>query len=171
VAKKQDPAAHSHGFENVDWEMQLSAYRNGGVRHLATATAVAWCGEEHLQKQWQLIFQETGVALGCQALFNYKRHNDLASNNSAPNVNRKIALKMSLFRRVRIIEWPNMWIPCVIQQIQKDWLLDILDLCDSNWAQNTSLSYGHPIAGHLCILLIWVTFRRTFKWLQYFRKE
>jgi hypothetical protein len=28
--------------------MQLPAYQNEGVRHLDTATAVAWRGEEHL---------------------------------------------------------------------------------------------------------------------------
>jgi hypothetical protein len=38
---------------------------------------------------WQLIFQETEVALGYQALFKYKRPDDLASKNTAPNVNRE----------------------------------------------------------------------------------
>jgi len=28
--------------------MQLPAYQNEGVHHLAEATALTWCGEEHL---------------------------------------------------------------------------------------------------------------------------
>jgi len=40
-----DPATQSS-----DSEMQIPAYQNEGVIHLATTTrALAWCGEEHQQ--------------------------------------------------------------------------------------------------------------------------
>jgi hypothetical protein len=48
VAKQLDPAAQSSGCENVEWEMQLPAYQNEGAHNLAAATALTWCGEEHL---------------------------------------------------------------------------------------------------------------------------
>jgi hypothetical protein len=44
-------------------------------------------------QHWQLIFQETAVAFGCQALFKRKRPDDLASNNTALNANRRTTLK------------------------------------------------------------------------------
>jgi hypothetical protein len=36
VAKQTYSAARSNAFENVDWEMQLPAYQNEEVRHLAS---------------------------------------------------------------------------------------------------------------------------------------
>jgi hypothetical protein len=41
VANQLNPAAQSNSFENVDWEMQLPAYKNEEVGHSAAATAVA----------------------------------------------------------------------------------------------------------------------------------
>jgi hypothetical protein len=43
------------------------------------------------------------VTLGCEALFKYKRPDDMASKNAAPNVNRKTVLKMCLRGYLRII--------------------------------------------------------------------
>jgi hypothetical protein len=48
VAKQPDPAVQSSSFENVNWEMQLPAYQNEGLRQLAAATAPVWCEERHL---------------------------------------------------------------------------------------------------------------------------
>jgi len=49
------------------------------------------------------MFQETEVVLGCQTLFKNKRPDDLASNNTAPNANRKVALKMCFCGCMKII--------------------------------------------------------------------
>jgi len=46
------------------------------------------------EQHWQLIFLETEVALGCQAVFRYKQSDELASNNTAPDVNGRTTLKM-----------------------------------------------------------------------------
>jgi hypothetical protein len=83
--------------------MQLPAYQTERVRHIATATALSRCGEEH-QRFWQLIFQETEVQLGYQALFLYKQPGDLAFSNTEPNINRKTALKMCFNGCARITE-------------------------------------------------------------------
>jgi hypothetical protein len=72
MAKKLDPAAHSNGVENFDSELQLPAYQNERV-HLRLSP-----GEErNLFQHWQLIFQKTKVALGCQALLKYEQPDDV----------------------------------------------------------------------------------------------
>jgi hypothetical protein len=50
VAKQPEPVAKSNYFENADWGLQLPFYQNEGMLHLAAATSLAWCGEEHLTK-------------------------------------------------------------------------------------------------------------------------
>jgi hypothetical protein len=41
VSKQMDLTTHSNCFENADWELQLPAYQNDGVRHLVAVTAPA----------------------------------------------------------------------------------------------------------------------------------
>jgi hypothetical protein len=82
VAKQPDPATQSNGFENVDWEMQVPAYQNKGVCHLATATAIDWCGEEHILTTLAAHLPGNRLVLRCQALFKYKWPDELVSKKN-----------------------------------------------------------------------------------------
>jgi hypothetical protein len=69
--------------------------------------------ERNILQHWQLIFQETEVALRCQAFFKYKRPDELVSSHTALNVNRKTAVRPC----VRIIDRPDVWIPWICDSV------------------------------------------------------
>jgi hypothetical protein len=94
VAKELDPSSHFNGFENVDWDMQLAAYQNEGVRHLSAAIAVAWCAEEHLTTLAAYLKGNGGGAWMSGSLQVQGAPMTLNSNNIAPYVNRETVLKM-----------------------------------------------------------------------------
>jgi len=113
------------------------------VRHLAAVTVLARCGEEHLT-HWQLIFQETEVALGYRVLFRYKRPDNLTSN-TAPNVNQKTALTpLILSNPVSSIKL------AISSELLTFGNIDVfVSYSRLKLSPKTPFSYGHPIVEHL----------------------
>jgi len=134
VAKQPDPDAQSNGSEKL---IEKCSY---------LPTKMMWCAillEPQLSSGaernnfWKLIFQETEVALGCQALFTYKRPDGLASNNTAPNSNRKTV--------------PEMFLLLLSNSSGKFKMPIYMYWNFSSRIKHriTSLSYAYRIAGHL----------------------
>jgi hypothetical protein len=89
VAKQPDPAAQCNGFQNVDWDMQLNVYKIKRCAILLQPQLSPDVDRNIVWQRRQLFFQETEVSIRCRELFKYKRPDDLISNNTTPNINKK----------------------------------------------------------------------------------
>jgi len=86
---------------------------------LAAATALARCGNEHLTKLAGNL-QGNGVSARMPSAIQNKRADDLVSNDIAPNIKRKMVLKMCLHGCVWIVKCPDVRIPCINLAVSVD---------------------------------------------------
>jgi len=101
MAKQLDPAVQSNSFESSDWEMQLHA--------ILLEPQFSSNEEWNIYWQWQLIFQETDIAL-----FKYKRPNDTPPNVNEKNGSENVFLWMRENYRVTRCEFHASVIPSLL---------------------------------------------------------